>query len=79
VAKLPSPCIGVCDFTDKGHCTACSMTRLQKRAFGKADGKKARAAFLGMLSTQQALLGRYRAWAKAYRRKCARKGVSAPV
>jgi predicted Fe-S protein YdhL (DUF1289 family) len=79
VPKLPSPCIGVCKFREGGHCLGCSMTRPQKRGFKRLDGKKARRAFLSMLGTQQALLGRYRAWVRAYRRKCEKKGVESPV
>jgi hypothetical protein len=55
------------------------MTRPQKRGFKRLDGKKARRLFLGMLTTQQALLGRFRAWERAYRRKCEKKGVESPV
>lgn len=77
--KLPSPCIDVCKYRNQGHCIACSMTKLQKKAFKKQAGTKGRAAFLKMLVLQQASLGRYTAWANVYRRKCAKKGVEAPI
>ena len=77
--KLPSPCIGVCRYRDKGHCIACSMTKLQKKAFKRVDGRKGRVRFLRMLIAQQALIGRYTTWARVYRRKCAKKGVEAPI
>jgi predicted Fe-S protein YdhL (DUF1289 family) len=79
VAKLPSPCIGVCKFSLKGHCVGCSMTRPQKRGFKRAEGKKGRRAFLSMLATQQAILGGFDGWARAYRRRCAKKGLKSPV
>lgn len=77
--KLPSPCIDVCKYRNKGHCIACSMTKLQKRAFKRLEGRKARAAFVQMLIAQQAMLGRYTAWANVYRRKCEKKNVKAPI
>jgi hypothetical protein len=55
------------------------MTRLQKKAFKKQSGAKDRARFIDMLLAQQSVLGRYTAWANVYRRKCAKKGVDAPV
>ena len=76
--KLPSPCIDVCKYRNKGHCIACSMTKLQKKAFKRQSGAKARAAFVRMLIAQQEALGRYTAWAHVYRRKCAKKGIDAP-
>lgn len=77
--KLPSPCIDVCKYRNKGHCIACSMTKPQKKAFKKLKGPAERRAFLTMLIAQQAVLGRYTAWVSVYRRKCERKGVSPPV
>ncbi len=77
--KLPSPCIDVCKYRNKGHCIACSMTKLQKKAFKRLDGRKERAAFVHMLIAQQGVLGRYTAWARVYRRKCEKKGIEAPV
>jgi hypothetical protein len=55
------------------------MTKPQKRGFKRLEGRKGRRAFLSMLATQQALIGRYRAWVRAYRRKCEKKGVASPV
>lgn len=77
--KVPSPCIDVCKYRNKGHCIACSMTKLQKKAFKRLKGSTERRAFLTMLVAQQTVLGRYAAWATAYRRKCDRKGVTPPV
>lgn len=77
--KLPSPCIGVCKFRDGGHYITCSMTQPQKHGFRRIEGRKGRRAFLTMLTAQQELLGRYRAWAKAYRRKCEKKGAESTV
>jgi predicted Fe-S protein YdhL (DUF1289 family) len=78
VPSVPSPCIDVCKFKRKGHCIGCSMTKAQKDAFkGLPQGE--RPAFIAMLVAQQSMLGKYRAWAAAYRRKCAKKGVPCPL
>ena len=77
--KLPSPCIDVCKYRNRGHCIACSMTKLQKTQFKKVKKKGERAAFISFVIEQQRILGRYRAWPAAYRRKCAKKGAESPV
>jgi predicted Fe-S protein YdhL (DUF1289 family) len=77
---VPSPCIDVCKFKLNGHCIGCSMTKQQKKAFKKLDGKKARTAFLVDLTEQQVALGdRFKGWRVAYIRKCEKKGVECPV
>lgn len=77
--KLPSPCVDVCKFRNEGHCIACAMTKPQKKMFKRLDGAKARAAFVQMLLAQQQVVGFKAGWVKAYRRKCAKKGVEPPV
>ena len=78
-SKLPSPCVDVCKFRNGGHCIACSMTKAQKKMFKHLDGRRERAAFVQMLLAQQQVVGAKEGWKKAYRRKCDRKGVTAPV
>jgi hypothetical protein len=77
--KLPSPCVDVCKFRNDGHCIACAMTKAQKKLFKSLDGARDRAAFLQMLLAQQQIVGFKSGWIKAYRRKCAKKGVDAPL
>ncbi len=77
--KLPSPCIGVCKFKRAGHCIGCSMTKAQKSTFKKLKKEKHQQGFLTLLVNQQTALGKYTHWAKAYARKCLKKGVKAPV
>ena len=78
-SKLPSPCVDVCKFRNGGHCIACSMTKAQKKMFKRLDGGRERAAFVQMLMAQQQVVGAKSGWAKAYRRKCDKKGVDAPL
>lgn len=75
MSKVPSPCIDVCKFKRQGHCIGCSMTKAQKKKFKKMNREKHREAFIAMLIDQQACLGRYKGWAVAYARKCAKKGL----
>jgi hypothetical protein len=75
MSKIPSPCIDVCKYKRQGHCIACSMTKAQKSMFKKLKTPKHREAFVEMLTAQQAHLGKYDHWAKAYARKCAKKGT----
>jgi len=77
--KLPSPCIDVCKYKRQGHCIACAMTKAQKSLFKTLKKDKHREAFVDMLHKQQAALGKYKAWPKAYAKKCAKKGISNPV
>ena len=79
MSKIPSPCIDVCKYKFKGHCIACSMTKAQKSAFKHMDGQKEKRAFLDMLVAQQKALGnKFKGWAIAYRRKCAKKDAAYP-
>lgn len=75
-SKTPSPCIGVCKFKRETHCIGCSMTKTQKSMFKTLKGEKYRRAFLTFVVHQQNALGRYRHWAPAYLKRCAKKGVS---
>ena len=77
--KTPSPCIDVCKFKRKGHCIGCSMTKPQKALFKTLKKDSHRAAFVEMLTAQQAQMGKYRGWAIAYAKKCKKKGVKPPV
>jgi len=80
--NIPSPCIDVCKFRRPGereaHCIGCSMTRTQKKMFKALKKPEHKAAFVQMLRAQQAMLGKYRAWAPAYLRRCLKKGVKPP-
>jgi predicted Fe-S protein YdhL (DUF1289 family) len=78
MSKLPSPCIDVCKFKREGHCIGCSMTKAQKSMFKKLKKDAHRRAFVEMLIAQQAVMGKYRAWAPAYAKRCAKKGAEAP-
>ncbi len=73
--KIPSPCIDVCKFKRAGRCVGCSMTKADKQAFKKLDGKKKRRRFIDALVERQAAMGKYAHWAPAYRKKCAKKSV----
>lgn len=82
--KPPSPCLDVCKFTLDGRCVACAMTKKQKKGFKKLDGAGERRRFIAALYAQQQALaerfkGKFRGWARAYRRKCDRKGVESPI
>lgn len=82
--KPPSPCLDVCKFRLDGHCIACGMTKWQKKGFKRLDGGAARRKFLHELVDQQARLaarfgGKLRGWARAYRRKCEKKGIDSPI
>lgn len=80
--KTPSPCIGVCKFRRPGptgsHCIGCSMTKVQKKMFKSLKKEEHRTAFVAMLQSQQAQMGKYRAWMPAYLRRCLKKGVKPP-
>ncbi|MEM1233727.1 MAG: DUF1289 domain-containing protein [Pseudomonadota bacterium] len=71
--KIPSPCVSVCKFKRDGHCTACSMTKTQKKMFKKLKKSSERAAFIELLEYQQAQLGRYHAWPILYEKKLTKK------
>jgi uncharacterized protein len=77
--KVPSPCIDVCKFNAAGHCVGCGMTKKQRKKFKRLDGKKAKRRFIGDLLAQQAKVGLKANWARAYRRRCEKKGVDCPI
>lgn len=78
--KPPSPCIDVCKYKLRGHCIACSMTKMQKEAAKRARTPEARLSLLRLVLAQQAMLGRsFAGWHATYRAKCARKGVECPI
>ena len=80
--KTPSPCIDVCKFRRPGpagaHCIGCSMTKTQKKMFKALKKEDQRQVFLVMIRLQQEVMGKYRAWAPAYLRRCLKKGVKPP-
>ena len=76
---IPSPCIDVCKYKRQGHCIGCSMTKAQKSMFKKLKRPAHKAAFVTMLVAQQEKLGKFAGWARAYARKCERKGVRNPA
>ena len=49
------------------------MTKAQKSLFKSLKKKKQRAEFIAALREQQARLGGYDAWPKAYLRRCRKK------
>lgn len=79
MTKIPSPCIDVCKFKREGHCIGCSMTKAQKSMFKKLKKRAHQEAFIDLLMHQQNAMGKYRHWSDAYRKRCAKKGVKAPI
>ncbi|MFA5901644.1 MAG: DUF1289 domain-containing protein, partial [Hyphomicrobium sp.] len=77
--KIPSPCIDVCKFKNAGHCIGCGMTKKQKKSFKRLKGKKAKRQFIDDLQVQQVEIGLKADWARAYRRRCEKKGVACPI
>jgi hypothetical protein len=83
MAKVQSPCIGVCKFKREGpagrHCIGCSMTKAQKKLSKKA-GKAPEAAegFVALVMAQQSLMGRYGHWRPAYMKRALKKGRRVP-
>ncbi|MEM7170772.1 MAG: DUF1289 domain-containing protein [Pseudomonadota bacterium] len=75
MSRIPSPCVDVCKFKLKDRCIGCTMTKKQKKSFGKLKSDKKKMAFMTELLDQQKALGRHEYWLKAYVRKCAKKGV----
>lgn len=69
MAKVSSPCIGVCKYKRDGHCIGCSMNKDQKKLFKSLKKSKFRLAFMDMLKAQQEWMGGYDHWPKAYQRK----------
>ena len=78
MAKIPSPCIGVCKYKRGDHCIGCSMNKDQKKIFKSLKKARMKQAFIKMLCAQQASLGGYSHWEKAYDRKC-HKETPAPM
>ncbi|OAN73600.1 DUF1289 domain-containing protein [Sulfitobacter sp. EhC04] len=79
MSKVPSPCIDVCKFKREGHCIGCSMTKAQKSVFKGLKKNADREAFIELLVAQQAVMGRYSHWEKAYESRCRKKKVSLSV
>lgn len=75
MVKVANPCIDVCKYKREGHCIGCSMTKPQKAMFKTLKKGAHRAAFVQMLVAQQAQMGRYTHWTKAYRKKLAKKKI----
>ena len=73
MAKIPSPCIGVCKYKRGSHCIGCSMNKDQKKIFKSLKKARMKQAFLKMLCAQQETLGGYGHWEKAYDRKCCKE------
>lgn len=78
MSKTPSPCIDVCKYKREGRCIGCSMTKAQKSLFKQLKKDKHRLAFVEMLLSQQAAMGKYDGWAVAYAKKLKKKGVTLP-
>ena len=75
----PSPCIDICKYREGGRCIGCAMTKPEKKRFKKLRKKPAKKAFFIELAVRLETMGRYRGWAKVYRRKCGRKDVPCPL
>ena len=78
MAKIPSPCIGVCKYKRDDHCIGCSMNKDQKKIFKTLKKARMQQAFIKMLCAQQEAFGGYGHWEKAYDRKC-RKWMLEPI
>ena len=78
MAKIPSPCIGVCKYKRGDQCIGCSMNKDQKKIFKSLKKARMKQAFIKMLCAQQETLGGYGHWEKAYDRKC-RKETPEPM
>jgi predicted Fe-S protein YdhL (DUF1289 family) len=78
MSKTPSPCIDVCKYKREGRCIGCSMTKAQKSLFKELKKDKHRVAFVEMLLSQQAAMGKYDGWKIAYAKKLKKKGVTLP-
>lgn len=78
-AKIPSPCIKVCQFKRDGHCIGCGLQKCQKKSFKKLDGKKKKLKFIRKLMKQQDELGGYPMWPRAWRKRCRKKNTTCPL
>ncbi|GGL77070.1 DUF1289 domain-containing protein [Wenxinia marina] len=78
MAKVQSPCIGVCKFRRPGpagtHCIGCSMTREQKKIAKTLKKGAAAEAFVALVIAQQSVMGGYRHWRAAYLKRSLKKG-----
>jgi len=79
VSKVPSPCVDVCKFKHQRHCLGCGMTKKQKKAFKRLNGRKTRVKFLEALVEQHAEIGLRANWLRSYRRRCGKKGIACPI
>lgn len=83
MAKIPSPCIGVCKFQRPGpagmHCIGCSMTKEQKRIGKKLKKPPAMEAFVALVLAQQERMGQFAHWRPAYLKRCLKKGGQPPA
>lgn len=77
--KTPSPCISVCKFKRDGHCIGCSMTKPQKSIFKSLEKNAQRTAFVELVMAQQAVMGKFSHWEKAYEKKCRKKNIELPL
>lgn len=64
-----SPCIDICRYSRRGHCSGCSMTQAQKRLFAGLKNTEQRAEFVQMIRDQQSMMGGYDHWEAAYAEK----------
>lgn len=71
-----SACIDVCTYKRGGRCIGCTMTRRQKAEFKKMKRSSSKQAFLYELVEQLREFGKYDSWARAYRKKCKKKGAA---
>ena len=71
-----SACIDVCTYKKGGRCIGCTMTRRQKAEFKKTKSNAKRQAFLYVLVEQLREVGKFDSWARAYRKKCKKKGAA---
>ncbi|WP_299878549.1 DUF1289 domain-containing protein [uncultured Sulfitobacter sp.] len=73
--KTPSPCIDVCKYKREGHCIGCAMTKAQKQIFKSLKKESHRQGFVQMLTAQQAQLGKYDHWTRAYLKKLKKRKI----
>ncbi|MEM6849229.1 MAG: DUF1289 domain-containing protein [Pseudomonadota bacterium] len=74
MAKVLSPCIDVCKFTNQGRCVGCDMTKKEKKTFKRLATPKKKRSFVVNLAARTAGSDIGRRWARAYRRKCEKGG-----
>ena len=74
-----SACIDICTYKKGGRCIGCTMTRRQKAEFKKMKSEAKKQEFLLSLIDQIRAQGKFDSWARAYRKKCKKKGASCPL